>query len=129
MKAIKLTGPQQRSYAKGCIDRAPDGWLVVIREPTRSLDQNAKLHAMLDDIRRQKPMGWDKDIDTWKSIMLRSLGHEIRFEQDISGNIFPLGLKTSALSVKQMAELIEFAYSFGAENGIIWSEPAPERIR
>jgi hypothetical protein len=124
---IRLLGPRQREHAKAEIDRAPDGYVVRITEPTRSLDQNAKLHAMLDDIVRQKPMGWKKDRETWKAIMLRSLGYEVRFEHDVYGNIFPLGLKTSSLTVKQMAELIEFIYSFGAEQGVVWSEPMDVR--
>jgi hypothetical protein len=124
---IRLIGPAQRANACAKVMAAPDGYVVRITEPTRSLDQNAKLHAMLDDIVRQKPMGWKKDRETWKAIMLRSLGYEVRFEHDVYGNIFPLGLKTSGLKVKQMAELIEFIYSFGAEQGVVWSEPMDER--
>lgn len=121
-RPVRLVGPVQRAHAKALVDMAPPDWIVTIKAPTRSLEQNAKLHAMLRDIARAKPMGWNKDIETWKAIMLRSLGHEIRFEFDIYGNAFPLGLKTSKLSVKRIGELIEFMYAFGAEQGITWSE-------
>ena len=125
MTPIRLIAPAQRDYAKRQIDAAPDGYIVTLREPTRTNDQNAKLHAMLTDIARQKPMGWTRDIDTWKAIMLRALKHEIRFTEGLDGEMFPIGLKTSSLTVRQMSDLIEFTYAFGAEQGIVWSEPCP----
>jgi hypothetical protein len=77
---------------------------------------------MLGDIAKQQPMGWKKTADTWKAILLHACGYEVQFEMGLDGKPFPIGLRTSHLSVRQMAELIEFMYSFGSEHGIIWSE-------
>ena len=120
-KTIILRGDFHRDLARMLISNAPEGWAVTVKEPTRTLEQNALLHAMLGDISRQCPMGWKKTPDTWKAILLHACGHEVQFEMGLDGQPFPMGLRTSNLSVRQMSELIEFMYAFGAERNIVWS--------
>jgi hypothetical protein len=122
-RSVRLTGSVQRAHAKAQIDAAEDGWIAIVKEPTRSVEQNAKMHAMLTDIANQKPMGWTKTPETWKAILCHACGYTMRFEMGLDGHPFPIGIKTSTLSVKQMSQLIEFMYSFGAEQGIIWRTP------
>ena len=126
MTTIRLIGPSQRQYANKCINEAPDGYHVTIKEPTRSLEQNAKMWAMLSDISRAEPMGREHTAEDWKSIFMRALQYEIRFVQGLDDLMFPVGMRSSQLTIKQMVELIEYMLWFGAENDIQWSEKVRE---
>jgi hypothetical protein len=39
------------------------------------------------------------------------------------GGMVPIGFRTSELSKKEFADLIEVVYAFGARQGVEWSEP------
>ena len=122
---IRLVGPTQRDFAKRKIDAAPDGWIVTVREPTRNLDQNARMWAMLHDIAKAEPMGRKHTPDDWKAIFMRACGWEVAFLPGLSGEFFPVGYRSSQLTVRQMAELITFMRAWGDEQHVSWSEPEP----
>jgi hypothetical protein len=126
MKTIRLYGPVQRAYAKTQVDAAPDGWIATLREPTRSLDQNARLWAMLNDVARVEPMGRKHTPDEWKAIFMQAAGWESAFLPGLSGGFFPIGFRSSQLTVRQMADLITYIMAWGDEQGIPWSEPHPD---
>ena len=124
---IKLIGSAQRYHAAKFIEQAPDGYIVTIKEPTRSLDQNAKMHAMLGDISKAMPDGRRHTPDDWKCLFMHDCGWEVQFLPGLDGRPFPHGFKSSNLTVRQMSDLIEFIYAFGSEHGVAWSEPEPAR--
>lgn len=130
MKAetVHLTGPVQRAYAKQKIDQAPDDWVMKLGAGTRSDEQNRKLHAMLDDLRRQVPKFAPYNRDDLKLRFLNALGVEMRFLPTLEEQgIFPVGLKSSTLTVEQFSGLIELLYAEGAKHDVRWSEPIAER--
>ncbi len=112
----------QRSVAKTLIDRAPEGAVMRIALPKRTLDQNAKLWAMLSDISRAKPMGRVATPETWKCLAMHACGFAVQFEMGINGQPFPMGFASSQLDKAEMSMLIEWLYQFGAENGVAWSD-------
>ena len=115
--------PQTRPIAHQMIDAVPDGYVVNVREPKRTLDQNAKMWAMLSDVSRAKPEGRVWDTNTWKAAFMHSLGHEIMWQPGLDGQTpFPAGFKTSRLSKAQMADLITCIYEYGDRHGVRWSE-------
>lgn len=124
-RQVKLVGEAQRDYAKSLVSSCPDGWIVSFREPTRTLDQNAALWAMLTDLSKQKPMGIVETADGWKMLVMHAAGHECQFMQGLDGRPFPVGFRSSRMSVKQMSDLISWVRAFGDENGIKWSDPGP----
>lgn len=126
MRPIRILGPRQRAYAHAQVDAAPDGWIVTVREPTRTLDQNARLWAMLGDVARAEPMGRKHTPDEWKAIFMQAAGWESAFLPGLSGGFFPIGFRSSQLTVRQMADLITFIQAWGDEQGIVWSEPHPD---
>jgi hypothetical protein len=126
VKRIKLIGPPQRRYACEQILAAPDGWIVHLREPTRSLEQNALLHAMLDDIARLEPMGRKHTPDEWKAIFMQAAGWESAFLPGLSGGFFPIGFRSSRMTVRQMADLLTFIMGWCAEQGVTF--PAREDV-
>lgn len=126
MTTVRLVGPRQREYAKQCIDDAPDGYVVKIAKETRRDIQNRKLHAMLADIQKQAPGMATFSIEDMKLRFMNALGTEMRFLPTLEGQgLFPVGAKTSTLTVQQFAGLIELLYEFGAKHGVKWSEPPP----
>ena len=49
---IKLIDGERRTRAAQAVHRVPDDWVVTIAPPTRNLDQNAKMWAMIADCGR-----------------------------------------------------------------------------
>lgn len=102
---------------------------VAVREPKRSISQNAKLWPMLQDIAGQ--VEWPVDgvmqllgKEDWKDILTSGLNQEQRVAQGINGGFVMLGSRTSRMRKKEFSELIEFIYWFGSEKGVRWSEKA-----
>lgn len=83
-------------------------------EENRSLEQNAKLHAMLGELADQT--GYR--LDEIKSIILIELGH-CKHVVDPDGNEYKIPKSTSKMSVKKLSELIEEIYQWSAENGFV----------
>ena len=98
----------------------------------RTLDQNAKLHAMLGDISRQVTHYEQKfSTGVWKRLCvaswLRESGEKPLMIPALDGcGIDVIFEKTSKLSIKRTAELIEWVYCFGTEHGVKWSEKVPQ---
>lgn len=124
---IRLVAQAQRERAKMLIDHAPDGYVMRLSEPTRNLEQNAKLHAMCGDIQKQVPEMTPFNIEDIKLRFMDALGSELRFLPKLEGQgMFPVGHRSSQLTVKQFAGLIEILYAYGANHGVRWTEPERE---
>ena len=122
-QTVILAGPSQRAFAKQLIDRAPYEAVVTIKAATRSNEQNAKLWAMLSDLSRAKPEGRLHTPEVWKQLVMHACGHAVQFEIGLNGQPFPTGFRSSRLSKAQMGDLIEWIYAYGAEHGVVWTEP------
>lgn len=122
-QTVRLIGDPQRELAHKLIDAAPQAAVVNIREASRTLDQNAKLHAMLSDISRAKPEGRKMTPDVWKAVFMQACSHEVAFEIGLDGKPFPIGFRSSRLTVAEMADLITFMLEYGDRHGVVWSEP------
>lgn len=123
MPRITLIGHSQRDYAHKAIDAAPQKAVVSILAPTRTNAQNAKMWAMLEDVSRSEPEGRQWVKDTWKAAFMHHLGHQVQFAMalDNSGP-FPVGFRSSHMTVSQMRDLIETIYEYGARHGVEWRE-------
>lgn len=114
-----------RAKAIHWITKLPEGTRVVFSEPRRTLDQNAKLWALLGDVSRQhEHHGRRYEPEDWKILFMLALGKEMRFAPSLDRNGFvPLGTRSSKLSKAEMSELIEYILAFCAENEIPLSDP------
>ena len=93
-------------------------WVLTIKPETRSLQQNARLWGMLNDISQQVDWyGRKLTPENWKHVFSAALK-----KQDVvpglDGGFVVLGLSTSKMTVGEMAELQELMEAFGAENGV-----------
>ena len=109
------------------IKKAPPETRVEFKAPQRTLDQNARMWALLTDVAQQLPWhGQRLSPDDWKLLFLDALSSEIRFVPNIEGKGFVnLGRSSSDLSKGEMADLMALIEAFGANHGITfhWREP------
>lgn len=126
-QTVILAGPSQRAFAKQLIDRAPINGVVTVREATRNNEQNARMWAMLSDVSRAKPEGRHWTPETWKAAFMHALGHQVQFCEGLDGSgPFPLGFRSSRLTVRQMADLITCIQEYGDRHRVRWTDPALE---
>jgi hypothetical protein len=121
-----LRSPQIRQNLKTHIDSLPlnpeKPLAVTIQEPTRSLDQNAKLWATLRDISEQVVWyGREMDSECWKHVFSAALKKQVTVP-GIDGGFVVLGQSTSKMRVGEMRDLIELINAFGAEHGVQFSD-------
>lgn len=114
--------PSRRLCAE-YVMQAPDGWAVVVKEPTRSLEQNSRLWALLHDVSAQVDWyGKRLTPEDWKHVFTSSL-RKLEVVPNLEGNGFvALGLSTSRMSKRELGDLMTLIESFGAERGVTWSE-------
>jgi len=121
---IYLRGATQREYARRLITEAPQDYVVVIKPPTRSDDQNAKLWPMLGDVSKQVDWyGRKLSDEDWKHVFTASL-RKLDVVPNLDGTGFvALGKSTSNMSKHEFSDLITLIYAFGAEKGVVWTDP------
>lgn len=126
-QTYRLVHAEARRRAVQAVQDAPEGYVVRISEPTRSLDQNARLWAMLGDVAKQVDWyGKKLTAEDWKHIFSSGL-RKLDVVPNLDGTGFvALGLSTSRMSKREMTDLITLIEAFGAERGVIWSEPQRE---
>lgn len=113
-----------RRRALAAVAEAPVGHKVTVQPPTRSLEANAKMWALLTEIAEQ--VEWHGQMLTpgeWKDMSTAALKRQ-RVVPGIDGGFVVLGSSTSRMSVAEMSELIEFLNAFAAERGVQTMEPA-----
>jgi len=105
---------------------------VTFQEPKRTLPQNKKMWAMLGDIATSQRAALkagnasarDLPPEAWKCLVLHALGKEARYEPSLDGEeIVPLGYSSSELGISEMADMIAFMDSWGAENNVTFTDP------
>ena len=113
-----------RQRAIDAVREAPAGYAVTIAEPKRNLEQNARMWAMLSDVSQQVEWyGKRLTAEDWKHVFTASL-RKLEVVPNLDGTGFvALGMSTSRMSVREMRDLIELMFAFGAERDVEWSDP------
>lgn len=85
----------------------------------RSLEQSARMWAMLTDISQQVVWhGQRLQKEDWKHVLSAALKKQ-RIVPNIDGDGFVvLGLSTSRMTVEEMSKLMEIAEHFGGSQGV-----------
>lgn len=118
---------EARRRAIQAVQDAPEGYVVQIGEPKRSLAENSLLHALITEISKKiEWAGKPRDVETWKRLLVaawcRATGESIEILPALDGHgVDIVPARTSKLTKKECADLIEFVYAWGAENGIMWA--------
>ena len=123
-RVFKLVHAQARRLAAEAVQTAPDGFCVTVSEPTRTLEQNAKFHALCSDIARAKTQwaGKPRNAVQWKVLLVS--GHAIATKEGsemvpgIEGEFVNLRESTAAMSKARGSSLIEYSLAFCAMNDV-----------
>lgn len=124
---IPLDSPARREYAMRLLSDAPADYVCIVRQSTRTLEQNARLWAMCGDLSKAQPEGRQHTPEVWKCLLMQACGHAVQFVNGLDGLPFPVGFRSSKLNKAQFSELIECAYEYGARHGVRWSDPSEIR--
>ena len=97
--------------------------VVEVKPETRSLEQNARLWAMLTDIARQVDWyGRKLTPEEWKHVFTAALSKQ-DVVPGIDGGFVVLGKSTSKMTKSEMNELQTLMEAFGAEEGVRFTAP------
>jgi hypothetical protein len=113
--------PAVRLNALEAVKKAPDGWVVEIKQKTRTLEQNALLWSLLTDLSEQVEWyGHRLSPEEFKDLLTAGLRKsKVIPNMDGSGFVI-LGQRTSTMTKAEFSDLIELIYCFGAERGVKW---------
>jgi hypothetical protein len=123
-----LISDQVRHNAITAVMRADEGSAVTVGPATRSLDQNAKFHAICTDLAKS-PLLWAgkrRAADEWKVLLVS--GHtkategEVEFVPGLEGEFVNIRESTARMSVSRASSLIEYAIAFCESNGVELTE-------
>jgi hypothetical protein len=104
--------------------RARPGMRIEFKEAKRTVDQNARMWAMLTDVASQLPWhGMKLTPDDWKILFLDALKREIRAIPNLNGDGFVnLGKSSSDLTRAEMSDLMELISAFGTSHGVTFHD-------
>ena len=120
----KLTGEVAKKAACREILAAPEGYVVTLAEPTRTLDQNSLLWPLLTEVSKQVDWYGNKlTADEWKDVFSAALKKQ-KDVPGLDGGFVVCGQSTSRMSKREFSDLVELIYAFGADRGVVFSGKA-----
>ena len=122
-RTYKLVSDQVRAHCIDEIARAPLGKVVIMQDPTRTLEQNALMWAMLADISSQVDWyGQKLTSEEWKDVFSASLKRQ-KVVPGLDGGFVVCGQRTSKMTKGEMSDLVELMNAFCAERGVKLTAP------
>ena len=116
-----ILSPHNRDVARQMVDNAPDGHILEVRPPKRSLDSNRYYWAVLGDISEQMVVGKAYEPSIWhvyfKQLFLPDLMQEL---PDGSLSIVPPS--STKLTQKEFSEYLEKVVKWSLEHDVKFSE-------
>lgn len=117
-----LAHDMARKNAILAVQEAPQGHVVSIKAPTRSLMQNNRLWALLTDVSRQVDWyGRKLTPENWKDVFTAAMKKQ-DVVPGIEGGFVVLGMSTSKMTKQEMVDLQTLIEAFGAEHHVKWTE-------
>lgn len=123
-----LINDRIKQNAVDAIMHADFGSAATIGPATRSLDQNAKFHAICTDLAKSALpwAGKRRAADEWKVLLVsghtKATDGEIEFVPGLEGEFVNIRESTARMSVARASSLIEYAIAFCETNGVALTE-------
>jgi hypothetical protein len=117
-----LVDYKTRQRASDYIFNAPSGNIVVVKEPTRTLEQNALCHSLIREIANSGLTWAGRTLseDQWKVLLVSghsiATGHEADIVPGIESELVNLRESTAKMSVQRLSSLISYIEAFKAEH-------------
>jgi hypothetical protein len=130
---LVIVDRETREEAMRLLRTVRPGSRVEFKGPLRTLDQNAKVRAMLGEIAEQATwQGRTLTPGEWKNLftagaMMASGENGDPVQALDGGAIVLLGRKTSDLSVIEASDLITYMVKWCDENGVVLRDPKNEK--
>lgn len=127
-RIFRLINIDVRRRAADYVMGAPEGHVVTVQGPNRTLEQNAALHAAIADIAGQvKWHGERMDVEDWKRLLTaawaRAEREPVKLVPALDGQGFDvLYRRTSRMSKRELSSLLDYLHAWGAEQGVKWSD-------
>lgn len=97
-------------------------YVIEVKPLTRTIQQNDLMWALLTEISNQVVWHGQKlTPENWKDVLTAALKRQ-SVVPGIDGGFVVLGQRTSKMTVKELNEVIELAYAFGAQNGVVFND-------
>lgn len=120
---FRLVHAEARRRAAQAVAEAPEGWIVKISEPTRSLDANAALWAMLADVSEQVVWyGQKLPAEDWKAIFTAALKRSKVVPGIDAGTFVVCGQSTSKMTKADFSDLLQVVQAFGAKHNVTFRD-------
>ena len=116
-----ILSPHNRNLAREMVDNAPDGHILEVRPPKRSLDSNRYYWAVLSDISEQVVPGKAYEPSIWHEY-LRALFLPERMVELPDGSIKMLEPSTSELNQATFSEYTEKVIKWALEHDVKFSD-------
>lgn len=118
-----LAHDEARQNAIQFIAAAPRGMCVKVTEATRSLEQNAKMHAMFGELEaKARYLGRKLSLNQWKTLMISGHAVAVGIGADvipgIEGEFVNVRESSAQMTVARMTSLIEYVHAWAAENNV-----------
>lgn len=106
------------------VQKAPDGYVVTIGEPSRNLEQNAAQWPILEAFSKQ--LEWPvngsmvkMEPEEWKDVLTAAFRREtVRVAMGLDGGMVMLGQRTSKFSKREFSDWLEFLHATAAIRGV-----------
>lgn len=116
-----LVHDEARRRAIDAVSQAEHGHVVTIKPAMRSLEQNAKFHAICQDMNGLPWYGKARNADDWKTLFVS--GHTIATGgiadviPGLEGDFVNIRESTAAMSKARATSLIDYAEAWRIEKG------------
>lgn len=119
-----LSHKRARDNAIRAVIEAEDGYSVEIKPPSRSLEQNARLWAMLTTLSERLPWDGERLSPAEYKDLLTACWRKQKVVRGIEGGLVFLGQRSSQMDKREFSDLIELVHAFAAERGVSLLEEA-----
>lgn len=107
-----LAYPEARRMAMAAVAEAPEGWRIVVEPPKRTLDQNAKFHALCSDFAGMPWYGKARSAEDWKTLFVSghmvATGGAAEVITGLEGELVNIRESTAMMSKARSSSLIEY---------------------
>lgn len=121
-RIYRLVHDTARRLAAAQCQLAPDGFICEIKPATRTLEQNARLWAMLTDVSQQVDWyGRKLSNEEWKHVFSASLKRQ-DVVPGLDGGFVALGQSTSNMTKRELGDLMTLIEAFGAQHDVVFHD-------